>query len=263
VNTADLIWMNGEFVSWEDAKVHVLSHALHYATASSRGSARTRTDARDRDLPPRDHLARLEASPGCTTMDLPYTTAELREATHELIGRNRLSSCYIRPPSTAGTGRWAESAGQTPSRPRSPCGSGAPTSARRARPTGSAPRWSSWRRSPPSRDPPRQGQRRQYLNSVLAKIESLKAGYDEAILLDRRQPRLRGSGENVFVVKDGTICTPPQTAGILDGINRASGDADRGRSRPSGGGAGHRPFRVGAGGRGVPHRHGRGADAGA
>ena len=94
---ADLIWMNGELVAWEDAKVHVLTHGLHYGTGVFEGIRAYETARGTGGLPPRDHIDRLFKSAELYYMPIPYTPEELRAATHELIGRNGLRSCYIRP----------------------------------------------------------------------------------------------------------------------------------------------------------------------
>jgi branched-chain amino acid aminotransferase len=97
VNTADLIWMNGELVPWEDAKVHVLTHALHYGTGVFEGVRAYETEKGTAIFRHNDHLDRLRRSAELYYMDIPYSRDELREATHELIARNGLKSCYIRP----------------------------------------------------------------------------------------------------------------------------------------------------------------------
>jgi len=97
VNTADVIWMNGEFVAWEDAKVHVLTHAIHYGTAVFEGIRAYDTERGSAIFRHQDHLDRLERSAAFYYMELPFSKGELREATHELIGRNGFKSCYIRP----------------------------------------------------------------------------------------------------------------------------------------------------------------------
>jgi branched-chain amino acid aminotransferase len=97
VNTADLIWLNGEFVAWEDAKVHVLTHALHYGTGVFEGIRAYETERGTAIFRHADHLDRLEASSKLYYMELPYAKEQLREVTHELIARNGFRSCYIRP----------------------------------------------------------------------------------------------------------------------------------------------------------------------
>ena len=97
MSTADLIWRNGEFVAWEDAKVHVLTHAMHYGTGVFEGIRCYETEQGPAVFRHRDHLERLRRSAELYHMELPYSKDELREATHELIARNGLRSCYIRP----------------------------------------------------------------------------------------------------------------------------------------------------------------------
>jgi branched-chain amino acid aminotransferase len=222
VTNADLIWMNGEFVAWEDAKVHVLTHALHYGTGVFEGIRAYETERGTAIFRHADHLDRLENSCRLYYMDLPYPKEKLREATHELIVRNGFKSCYIRPLVFRGTGpmglnplenrvdamvavwEWGAYLGDEGKR------------------NGVRAKVSSWRRISPAGLIPHAKASGQYLNSVLAKIESMKAGYDEGILLDDKGHVCEGTGENVFVVKEGVIATPPQSASILDGINRKS-----------------------------------------
>ena len=97
MNTADLIWLNGEFVAWEDAKVHVLTHALHYGTGVFEGIRAYETPNGTAIFRNQDHLERLEKSAKLYYMDVPYSREQLREVTHELIARNGFKSCYIRP----------------------------------------------------------------------------------------------------------------------------------------------------------------------
>jgi branched-chain amino acid aminotransferase len=203
VSTADLIWMDGELVAWEDAKVHVLTHAMHYGTSV-------------------DHLDRLEASAKLYYMDLPFSKAQLREATHELITRNGLRSCYIRPLVFRGHGPMGLDPEDNPVQAMIAVWEWGAYLGDEGKRDGIRAKVSSWRRISPGSLIPHAKAGGQYLNSVLAKIESKRGGYDEAILLDDRGNVCEGSGENVFVVKDGAIATPPQTASILDGISRKS-----------------------------------------
>ena len=197
-------------------------------------------------------------------MDLPFSKEQLREATHELIGRNGLRS-LLHPPARVPRPRadGPRPRGQPGRGDRSPCGSGAPTWARRASKNGVRAKVSSWRRISPQSLIPHSKAGGQYLNSVLAKIESKRGGYEEAILLDDRGHVCEGTGENIFVVKDGRIATPPQTASILDGISRKSVIEIAADLGLDGGRARHRPRRADAGRRGVPRRHRRRAGAGA
>jgi branched-chain amino acid aminotransferase len=222
VEQADLIWHNGELVAWEDAKVHVLTHGLHYGTGVFEGIRcydTARGPAVFRHL---DHLERLIQSAELYYMPLPYTLAELRSATHELISANELRECYIRPIAFRGYGQMGLFPLDAPvevSIAVWPWGAYLGDEGKRS---GIRAKVSSWRRISSDALIPHAKASGQYLNSVLAKIESHKAGYEEAILLDAHGFVSEGSGENIYAVKHGQILTPPQTAGILNGVNRRS-----------------------------------------
>jgi branched-chain amino acid aminotransferase len=222
LSTADLIWMNGEFVAWEDAKVHVLTHAMHYGTGVFEGIRAYETSEGPAIFRSRDHFDRLEASSKLYYMDLPFSKDELREATHELIGRNGLRSCYIRPLVYRGHGPMGLNPLENPVEAIIAAWEWGAYLGEEAKVNGVRARTSSWRRISPDSLIPHSKASGQYLNSVLAKIEATKSGYEEAILLDDHGHVCEGTGENIFVVKDGVIYTPPQTASILDGINRKS-----------------------------------------
>jgi branched-chain amino acid aminotransferase len=222
VSTADLIWMNGEFVAWEDAKVHVLTHALHYGTAVFEGIRAYETERGSAIFRHQDHLERLEKSASLYYMDLPYSKEEMREVTHELIVRNSFKGCYIRPLVWRGHGPMGLNPLENPVEAMVAVWEWGAYLGEEGKQHGVRARVSSWRRISPESLIPQAKASGQYLNSVLAKIESLKAGYEEAIMLDHRGVVCEGTGENVFMVKDGVVATPPQTASILDGINRKS-----------------------------------------
>jgi branched-chain amino acid aminotransferase len=222
VNTADLIWMNGEFVAWEDAKVHVLTHALHYGTGVFEGVRCYETEQGPAVFRHKEHLERLRRSAELYYMDLPYSPEELREVTHELIARNGLRSCYIRPVVYRGHGPMGLDPLDNPVECFIAVWEWGAYLGEEGKANGVRAKFSSWRRISPESLMPQAKACGQYLNSVLAKIESRKAGYDEAILLDHKGVVCEGTGENVFVVRDGEIATPPPSASILDGINRRS-----------------------------------------
>jgi branched-chain amino acid aminotransferase len=222
VNTADQIWLNGEFVAWEDAKVHVLTHAMHYGTGVFEGIRAYETDRGTAIFRHREHLERLEASAKLYYMDLPYSREQIREATHELIARNGFTSCYVRPLVWRGYGPMGLNPLDNPVEAMVAVWEWGAYLGEEGKRNGVRGRVSSYRRISPDSLIPHAKACGQYLNSVLAKIESLKAGYEEAILLDDKGYVCEGSGENIFVVKDGVISTPPQAAAILDGINRKS-----------------------------------------
>jgi branched-chain amino acid aminotransferase len=222
VEKAELIWLNGEFVPWDEAKVHVLSHGLHYGSGVFEGIRCYETERGPAIFRNKDHLERLEKSAEMYDLKIPFSAEQLRSATHELINRNRLRSCYIRPLAFRGYGEMGLYA---PSGPVDvmvavwPWGAYLGEEGKRH---GIRARVSSWRRISPASLIPHAKASGQYLNSILAKTESAKAGYEEAILLDEHDFVCEGSGENVFVVREGTLVTPPHTASILDGISRKS-----------------------------------------
>jgi branched-chain amino acid aminotransferase len=222
VEKAELIWMNGEFVAWDEAKVHVLSHGLHYGTGVFEGIRAYETERGTAIFRHQDHLDRLAKSASLYELALPFTLSELRDATHELIRRNRLRSCYIRPLAFRGYGEMGLHASSAPVEMMIAVWSWGTYLGEEGKRSGVRAKVSSWRRISPDSLIPHAKASGQYLNSILAKQETAKAGYEEAILLDQRGFVSEGSGENIFVVRDGTIVTPPHTASILDGINRKS-----------------------------------------
>jgi len=222
VEQADLIWHNGELVAWEDAKVHVLTHGLHYGTGVFEGIRAYETERGAAIFRHLDHLERLFKSAELYYMPIPYSLQELRAATHELIAANELRECYIRPIAFRGYGQMGLYPLDAPvevSIAVWPWGAYLGEESKRR---GVRAKVASWRRISSDSLIPHAKASGQYLNSVLAKIEASKAGYEEAILLDSHGFVCEGSGENIYAVIDGRIVTPPQTAGILDGINRKS-----------------------------------------
>jgi len=222
VEQVDLIWLNGELVAWEDAKVHVLTHGLHYGTGVFEGERAYDTPQGPAIFRHVDHLQRLLKSAELYYMPVPYTLQELRSATHELIAANGLTECYIRPIVYRGYGQM----GLNPldcevsvSIAAWPWGA---YLGEQAALEGIRAKVASWRRISSDSLIPHAKASGQYLNSVLAKIEATKAGYQEAILLDSHGFVSEGTGENIYIVREGKILTPPQTAGILDGISRKS-----------------------------------------
>jgi branched-chain amino acid aminotransferase len=219
---AEKIWMNGELVDWPDARVHVLSHGLHYGTSVFEGIRSYDAQGGTAVFRLDDHLQRLERSAAMYHMPLPYTRQEMRAAVHQVISSNGLGACYIRPIALRGYGtmglfpleapvdvavaawEWGAYLGEDGLR------------------AGIRAKVASWRRIGPTTIPATAKAGGQYLNSILAKIETHKAGYQEAILLNEAGYVADGSGENIFLVRDGVLITPPLYASILEGITRAS-----------------------------------------
>jgi branched-chain amino acid aminotransferase len=222
VEKSEWIWMNGEFVPWGEANVHVLSHGLHYGSGVFEGIRCYETHRGPAVFRHREHLERLAKSAELYYMELPHSVEEIREATRELIRRNGLRSCYIRPIAFRGYGEmglYAQAAPIDVVVAVWPWGAYLGEEGKRK---GIRAKVSSWRRISAASLIPHAKASGQYLNSILAKTETAKAGYDEAILLDDRGFVCEGSGENIFVVRDGEIATPGHVASILDGISRRS-----------------------------------------
>ena len=235
---------NGEFVAWEDAQVHVLSHGLHYGTGVFEGIRCYGTERGPAVFRHREHLERLEKSAQLYYLPLTYSAAELREATHELIRRNGLDSCYIRPLAFRGYGEmglYAQTGPVDVIIAAWPWGAYLGEEGKRE---GVRAKVSSWRRISPAGLIPHAKASGQYLNSILAKTEAAQSGYDEAILLDENGLVCEGSGENIFVVREGEsgharpyVVDPRRDQPQVR-------DPDRRRPRLHGGRARHRPGRA-------------------
>ena len=222
VDPTDLIWMNGEFVAWEDAKVHVLTHGLHYGTGVFDSMRCYDTELGPAVFRNAEHIERLLRSAELYYMPVPYSAEELRAATLELVARNGLRSCYIRPIVNRGYGQMGLNPLEAPVDVTIACWEWGAYLGEEGKRDGVRAKVSSWRRISPDSLIPHAKASGQYLNSVLAKVESVKAGYDEAILLDDHGHVCEGTGENVYIVRDGEIATPGQHNSILDGITRRS-----------------------------------------
>ena len=218
----DLIWMNGEFVAWADAKVHVLTHGLHYGTGVFEGVRCYDTELGPAVFRNAEHVERLFRSAALFYMDIPFTPEELRAATRELVARNGLRSCYIRPIAYRGYGSMGLNPLDSCVDVTIACWEWGVYLGEEGASKGVRAQVSSWRRIDSDSLIPHAKASGQYLNSVLAKVESVKAGYDEAILLDNHGYVCEGTGENIYVVRDGVIATPGQSNSILDGITRRS-----------------------------------------
>jgi branched-chain amino acid aminotransferase len=220
VQETEKIWMNGELVDWADAKVHVGVHGLHYGSGVFEGIRCYDTPKGPAVFRLGEHMQRLHNSARLLHMQIPYSVDELKDATNELLGANGLDECYIRPIAFYGYGQLGVAARGNPvetvlmSWPwGSYLGEEGLTNGIRAK-------ISSWQRIPPNVVPHVSKATGVYLNSMLAVTEANNAGYDEAILLTPEGTVADGSGENIFVVRDGVIYTPDLASGILPGITR-------------------------------------------
>src|SRR5262245_43192458 len=217
---SEKIWMNGELVDWTDAKVHVGSHGLHYGTGVFEGIRCYETEKGPAVFRLRDHLERLHASARLLYMEIPYGLDELRDATHELIRVNGLASCYLRPIAFYGYGELGVSTAGNPVDTVIMSWPWGVYLGAESQSKGITAKVSSWCRVGPNVIPHVAKATGIYLNSMLATTEAKRAGYDEAILLTDDGYVADGAGENVFVVKDGLLKTPPLSTSILPGITR-------------------------------------------
>src|SRR5213593_3618208 len=216
------IWMNGELVDWADAKIHVGTHGLHYGSGVFEGIRAYETPKGSAVFRLSDHLQRLNNSARLLNMDLGYSHQELRSACMELIGANGVAECYLRPIAFYGYGELGVSATGNPVEVvimSWPWGTYLGEEGMRR---GIRAKISSWKRVGPNVIPHVAKATGIYLNSMLAVTEARRAGYEEAILLTDDSTVADGPGENIFVVKDGVIRTPPLSTSILPGITRDS-----------------------------------------
>lgn len=217
------IWMNGGLVAHEDAKVHVLTHALHYGTSVFEGVRAYETpDGGSAVFRHQDHIDRLFRSSALYHMDIPFTKDEIRQATFETITASGLKSCYIRPLVFRGAGPMGLYPLDCPVDVTIAVWAWGAYLGDEGKSKGVRARVSSWRRISSEALIPTAKAGGQYLNSILAKIEADKAGYEEAILLDSNGYVCEGTGENLFLVLGGKVVTPGFANDILEGINRAA-----------------------------------------
>ncbi len=214
--------MDGELVDWDDATVHVLTHTLHYGTGVFEGIRAYATSEGPAVFRLRDHIDRLFDSAKIFMIDIPFTAEELVEATKQTVRVNGLESCYIRPLVYLGYGEMGLNPLPCPvnvSIAVWPWGAYLGDDGLR---NGVRMKISSFQRHDPNSIPPAAKGTGMYINSSLAKVEALKAGYDEAIILSPQGYISECTGENLFVVRNGRLFTPPVTAGALEGITQAS-----------------------------------------
>ena len=219
---AEKIWMNGQLVNWADAQVHVLSHGLHYGSSVFEGIRAYAADEGTAVFHLREHLERLERSAAMYYMPIPYDFDELRQAVHEVIAANSLHECYVRPIVFRGYGQMGLFPLDAPVDVAIAAWEWGAYLGEDGLKNGIRAKTSSWRRIGSTTIPATAKAGGQYLNSILAKIETHKAGYQEAILLNEAGYVADGSGENIFLVRGGKLITPPVNASILEGITRAT-----------------------------------------
>jgi branched-chain amino acid aminotransferase len=216
------IWMNGSLVDWDDATIHVLNPTMHYGWGVFEGIRAYATDKGPAVFRLTDHIARLFRSGRIYLLEPEFTAEQLVAATKETVRVNEVEACYIRPIFYLGYGEMGLN--PLPSKTEVsiavwPWGS---YLGEEAKNTGCRAATSSWQHINHNSIPPTGKGTGQYMNSSLAKVQALKAGYDEAILLSPAGHVVQGTGENIFIVSDRTVITPPTSDGLLQGITRES-----------------------------------------
>jgi branched-chain amino acid aminotransferase len=222
ITPTEKIWMDGELVDWDDARIHILTHTLHYGCGVFEGIRAYETAQGPAVFRLTDHIERLFASAKIFMIDIPFTVQEIVDATKETVKVNGLPSCYIRPIVYLGYGEM----GLNPL----PCTVNVSIAVwpwgaylgDEGMQKGVRMKVSSWQRHSPNAMPPAAKGTGMYINSSMAKVEALKGGYDEAILLSPQGYVSECTGENLFIVDDEVLLTPPVAAGALEGITQDS-----------------------------------------
>jgi branched-chain amino acid aminotransferase len=218
------IWMDGTLVDWPDATVHVLSHTLHYGTGAFEGIRAYKTPNGVAIFRLKEHMERLLRSCKILMIDVPYNLSELCDAAKEIVRVNELhDGCYIRPIVYLGYGEMGVNPMGAPVNTAIAAWSWGAYLGEEASLNGARMKISSWSRHHPNAMPTASKTIGGYVNASLAKVEAIKAGYDEALMLGPDGRVSEGTGENLFLVRDGKLVTPPPSeAGALRGITLAS-----------------------------------------
>ena len=220
ITPTDKIWMNGELVDWDAAQIHVLTHSLHYGMGVFEGIRAYETDDGPGVFRLTDHMVRLHDSARIMMMDLPYSVDELVAATKDVVRASGLPSAYIRPIAFYGYGEMGLNTLPCTVDVAIACWPWGAYLGDDAVTKGVRMKISSWTRHDHNTMPPLAKTTGNYVNSSLAKVEALKAGYDEAVMLNPQGFVSECTGENVFVAKGGTIVTPPTASRALKGITQ-------------------------------------------
>ncbi len=216
------IWMDGELVDWGDAKVHVLTHTLHYGNGVFEGVRAYATDRGPAVFRLTPHIRRLFASAKILRIEIPWEPGELVEAVKETVRANELGSCYIRPLVYLGYGEMGLNPISCVVNVSIAAWSWGVYLGEDSLESGVRMMISSWQRHDPNAMPPAAKGCGHYINSQLAKLQAVDSGFDEAILLSPQGYVSECTGENLFVVNDGRIVTPPTSAGALRGVTQDS-----------------------------------------
>ena len=222
ITTTPKIWMNGSLVDWDKAQVHVLTHTLHYGTGVFEGIRAYETDNGPAVFRLTDHIKRLYNSAHILGMEMPYSVEEIVQATKDTVASTGLPSCYVRPIAYYGYGEMGLNTLPCKVDIAIACWPWGAYLGDDAVDKGVRMKISSWTRHDHNTMPPAAKTVGNYVNSSLAKVEALKAGYDEAIMLAPNGLVAECTGENIFCVRNGVILTPPLSAGALEGITQNS-----------------------------------------
>ena len=220
IEKTEKIWMNGEFVNWDDATVHVLTHTLHYGNGTFEGIRAYETDRGPAVFQLRPHIERLFQSAKILSIDIPWTVDDLVKGVLDTVRINKVSSCYIRPLVYLGYGEIGLNPLACKVEVSISCWPWGAYLGDEGIENGVKVMISSWQRHGPNAMPPAAKGVGHYINSQMAKVQAIKAGYEEAILLSPQGYVSECTGENLFIVRDGAIITPPTSAGALEGITQ-------------------------------------------
>jgi branched-chain amino acid aminotransferase len=222
LDKVEKIWMDGELVDWDEANIHILTHTLHYGSGVFEGIRAYETERGPAVFRLRDHLRRMFDSAKLLHIDVPFSLEQLVEATRETVRVNNVDSCYIRPLVYLGYGEMGLNPLSSPVNVAIAIWPWGTYLGDEGVKHGVRMKVSSWRRMDPNINPSAAKGTGIYVNSILAKVEAIKAGYDEAILLNTHGFVSECTGENLFIVRDGKLLTPPLSSGALEGITRDS-----------------------------------------
>jgi len=216
------IWMNGKLIPFKKAKVHVLTHALHYSTAVFEGVRCYNTPKGSAIFRLPEHVDRFFNSAKMYSMKMPYNKKQITDAIIKTVKNSTLKECYIRPLAYYGYGELGLTPTQNKVAVAIACWPWKMGESKAGKFTGARCKISSWIRIDSAAQPMKAKAASNYANAGLARVEALKEGYDEAIMLNNQGNIAEGSAENIFILKNDKIITPPLTAGVLEGITRDS-----------------------------------------
>jgi branched-chain amino acid aminotransferase len=216
------IWIDGKFVDWKDAQVHILSHALHYGSTVFEGARCYKTKSGAAVFRLDSHIDRLYDSAKIYRMEIPFTKEQFRQAVIETIKINKYEECYIRPFVFRGYGAMGVNPLKNPLQCAVAVWDWGTYLGEGVLEKGISVQVSSWHRFAPNTMPALAKAGGNYLNSQLVKMEATMNGFDEGIALDTHGYVSEGSGENIFIIKNDVIYTPPTSSSILAGITRHS-----------------------------------------